>query len=532
MPSTTQHPATHAQNTAVMANTPASSAQASLHALWQHVGLPDADLTRVQLTGKAHSHASSFAIGDAAQSAVAAATLGASALAHLRRPHAPRLHVHVDAQHALAETSGHFSLDGVRPNIWSPTSGLYPCGSACGAPGWVRVHANFAHHRDGVLHLLGLPSEHTQADALRQALTHWSAAEFEAQAATRGLVVAAARSRAEWLAHPQHAAVMAQPLIDIAPINGPDALGTTHTATPLPWPELRVGAAPLADLRVLDFTRILAGPVAARTLAANGAEVLMVNGPGLPNIEAIADVSRGKRSALLDVRSSAGQAALQQLLGSAHVFVQGYRPGSLAALGLGPVELARLRPGLVYASLSTYGRTGPWADRRGFDSLVQTVSGINALEAEAFGASQPRALPVQILDYCAGFLLAFGIEAALWRQHTQGGSWHLQVNLARVAEWLIGLGRRELEPAADALATTPATAAPATSTATASEIATATPGLDASAAPPAIGPYLESLSSGFGRLRAVRHSGELVGMPARWPHPSVPPGTDSATWPL
>ena len=522
MSSTTQHPAIPYQNTAVATNTPASSAHASLHALWQHAGLPDADLARVQLTGVAHSHASSFAIADAAQAAVAAATLGASALAHLRRPHAPPLHVRVDAQHALAETSGYFSLDGVRPNIWSPISGLYPCGSACGAPGWVRIHANFAHHRDGVLQLLGLPTgEHTQADAVRQALAHWSAAEFEAQAATRGLVVAAARSRAEWLAHPQHAAVMAQALIDIAPITGPDVAGTERTATPLPWPELPAGAAPLAGLRVLDFTRILAGPVAARTLAANGAEVLMVNGPGLPNIEAIADVSRGKRSALLDVRSSAGQAALQQLLGSAHVFVQGYRPGSLAALGLDPIALAKLRPGLVCASLSAYGRTGPCADRRGFDSLVQTVSGINALEAEAFGASQPQALPVQILDYCAGFLLAFGIEAALWRQHTQGGSWHVQVNLARVAEWLIGLGRRALEPVANALATTPTpTAAPST------------PSLDASAAPPAIGPYLETLASGFGSLRAVRHSGELVGMPARWPHPSVPPGTDAATWPF
>ena len=188
---------------------------------------------------------------------------------------------------------------------------------------------------------------------------------------------------------------------------------------------------------------------------------------------------------------------------NAHVFVQGYHPGGLDGLGFSPEALARKRPGLVYASLSAYGRQGPWADRRGFDSLVQTVSGINDAEAQALGAAEPRALPLQALDSCAGFLLAFGIQAALQRQHTQGGSWHVQVNLARVAEWLWSLGR--VAPQAAGANT-------------------------ASSIEDVIAPYLENQASGFGALRAVRHSGVLLDLPSRWPHAAAQPGHHPAQW--
>ena len=225
---------------------------------------------------------------------------------------------------------------------------------------------------------------------------------------------------------------------------------------------------------------------------------------GLPNIGAIADLSRGKRSALLDLKSAACKAQFASLLGGAHVLLQGYHPGSLDALGFGPQQAAQWRPGIVYASLSAYGRSGPWADRRGFDSLVQTASGINWAEGQAFegiaGSSGLRALPMQILDYAAGFWLAFGIQAALHRQATQGGSWHVQVSLARVAQWLKELGQRQ---AAEA------------------------PSADAAAR---VAPYLESMSSGFGALTAVRHSGVLQGHAAHWSHPSVPPGTNAPSW--
>jgi len=268
-------------------------------------------------------------------------------------------------------------------------------------------------------------------------------------------------------------------------------------AAPLPLPPLAATQAPLAGLRVLDLTRILAGPVACRTLAAYGADVLLLNSPALPNIPAIAETSRGKRSAHVDLRTAPGRAALQALLGDAHVFVQGYRPGALAGLGFGAQDLARLRPGVVVASLSAYGACGPWAARRGFDSLVQTACGFNDDEARAAGADTPQAMPLQILDFAAGYLLAFGVQAALRRQAREGGSWHVQVSLAGVGQWLRGLGR-----VADGLA----------------------------AQRPAIEPFLVSEPSGFGRLVGVRHAAEFERGPTPWRLPSMPPGSHRPEW--
>lgn len=470
-----------------------AAARRSIHEQWRLAGLPGApalDAQALQLSGDGVGYASSFRVDVAAAASVAAAGLAAAQLGALRSGSEPA-QVQVDVGHALAETTGYFTLDGVQPDLWAAVSGLYQC-----ADGWLRVHANFAHHRDGVLQLLDLPvGSATTKQQVAQALQARSAQAFEAQAAERGLVVAAARSPQAWAAHPQSAAVAEQPLVQIS------QLDAAQPAPPLAWPAQK-GTQPLSGLRVLDLTRILAGPVAARTLAWHGADVLMVNGPGLPNIEAIADVSRGKRSVLLDLKSPAGQAQFAQLLEQAQVMLQGYHPGSLDALGFGPQAAAQLRPGIVYASLSAYGRSGPWADRRGFDSLVQTASGINWAEGQAWGSGL-RALPMQILDYSAGFWLAFGIQAALYRQATQGGSWHVQVSLARVAQWLKELGEQPVQ-----LPTT------ATEAERAARLA----------------PYLETLPSGFGALCAVRHSANLGGAAAHWPHPAVPPGSDAPQW--
>ena len=480
-----------------------TSAQQALQTLWHGLALPPEALAHVHMPAGPTLpplFASSFAIGTAAQAAVAATSLMSSLLGQWRQGAAAPRQVQVEQAHALAETTGYFTVDGRHPDLWAPISGLYPCGDALGEPGWVRIHANFDHHRDGALRLLALPAGSTTTrEHVQAALRHWRAPDFEAQAAERGLVVAAVRTRDEWLAHPQHSVVAQQPLIALT------QLDAERPAPPMPWPALPDGDAPLAGLRVLDLTRILAGPVAARTLAAQGADVLMINSPHLPNIEAIADVSRGKRSALLDLHTEAGRARLHDLVGQAHVFLQGYHPGGLDALGFSPQALAAARPGLVYASLSAYGRSGPWADRRGFDSLVQTVSGINAAEQAALGVAQPKALPVQILDYCAGFLLAFGMQAALWRQQTQGGSWHVQINLARMAEWLWSLG-----------GVAPQLATPSSAAAVSVDVFTA--------------PYLETQVSGFGQVRAVRHSGLLQGSRQHWPHPAAQPGQHAAQW--
>jgi crotonobetainyl-CoA:carnitine CoA-transferase CaiB-like acyl-CoA transferase len=207
-------------------------------------------------------------------------------------------------------------------------------------------------------------------------------------------------------------------------------------------PPRRNGAQrPLAGVRVLDLSRIIAGPVAGRALAQHGAEVLMVNGPHLPNIAPLViDNGRGKRSAVVDLRDAAGRETLSGLVRDADVFLQAYRPGALTARGFGPEELARVRPGIVYVSVCAYGHKGPWAERRGFDSLVQSASGIAFTEREAAGWVEPKHLPCQALDHATGYLAAFGAMAALARRATEGGSWHVRVSLAQTGRWLQSFG--------------------------------------------------------------------------------------------
>ncbi len=458
----------------------------ALAALWSSAGLPATALGNAALSGAEPVLPSSFAVGTAAQVSMAAAALAAAEVGRLRNGLGQQ--VAVDMREAALESCGYFRVDGRAPVVWDPIAGLYPCG-ADGNGGWVRLHTNFAHHRDGVLSLLGLPpGAGAQRASVAAALARWTALDFEAAATDAGLVVAALRSHEEWLRHPQSQAIAGLPLVEIRRIGD---------APPLPWSTLAAASRPLDGLRVLDLTRILAGPIAGRTLAAYGADVMLVNSPQLPNIDAIADTSRGKRSAFADLRSDAGAAALRSVLADAHVFLQGYRPGGLAALGFGADEVVRCRPGIVHATLSAYGRLGPWSARRGFDSLVQTATGFNVDEAHAGGSSAPKALPMQILDMASGFLLAFGITTALGRQRQEGGSWHVEVSLARTGQWLREFGRVDGGFAASAA--------------------------DFSA-------QFETSASGFGALVALRHAARFSRTPAGYARRSARPGTDPLSW--
>ena len=394
----------------------------ALAELWLGAGLPKDALGRLTLAGRDPVLPSSFAVGTAAQASLALSGLAASELWRLRTGCAQA--VSVDMREAAAEfLSERLLRVGGQPpaDPWDPIAGLYPA-----ADGWVRLHTNFPHHRDGVLRLLGCANERAGVAA---ALLGWRAAAFEDAAAKAGLCVTRLRERAEWEASPQGRAVASAPVrierIGDAPVE-----------------KLPEAARPLAGVRVLDLTRIIAGPACTRTLAAHGAEVLLITGPHLPSIPALViDTGRGKRSASLDLRDPAAYGTLEGLVRVADVFVQGYRPGGLASLGFGPAALARMRPGIVAASLSAYGDEGPWAARRGFDSLVQTASGFNADERDAAGDDKPRPLPCQALDHASGALLAFGITAALCRRAVEGGSWHVRVSLAGTGRWLRGLGR-------------------------------------------------------------------------------------------
>jgi hypothetical protein len=475
-----------------MAASPLSTAAVSpataLRQLWQAAGGSDEALQRVSLAGTEPVLPSSFAVGTAAQASLAAGALASVELGRLRNGLEQWLTV--DMRHAALEACTHFLIDGQPLQLWDKLSGLYPCGGDDGGGGWVRIHANFAHHRDGALRLLGLPEgAGTEQADVRRALRRWSALDYEQAAADAGLVVAALRRFDEWDAHPQGRVVAAHPLLQWTRLGD---------APPRALPPLPLQARPLQGVRVLDLTRILAGPVGTRALAAHGADVLLVNSPQLPNIEAIAETSRGKRSAHADLHEPAGRAAFEQVLRDAHVFVQGYRPGGLRQLGYGPEALAERRPGIVVVSLSAYGSSGPWSGRRGFDSLVQTASGFNHAEAQAFGSGAARVLPMQLLDHATGHLMALAAGAALQRQQREGGSWLVQVSLARTGHWLRGLGR-----VADALAV----------------------------AKPDFAPYLETTDSGFGRLSALRHAAQLSATPPGWDRPSMPPGTHALAWP-
>jgi crotonobetainyl-CoA:carnitine CoA-transferase CaiB-like acyl-CoA transferase len=460
----------------------AASPSAVLAQLWRLAQLPEDALACARLTGRDPVYPSSFAVATAAQSTIAAAALAACELGHARGT--PRQQVSVDAAHAAAECLGWFSIDGRVPDAWDKFSGLYRA-----RDGWVRVHANFKHHREGALRLLGLDPATADRQSAEQAMLGWEALAFEDAAAQAGLVATALRSFAQWDASEAGRAVAAQPLFTITRIGDAPALAL---------PPLAPRQRPLEGVRVLDLTRILAGPVGGRALAAHGADVMLVNAPHLPNIDAIADTSRGKRSALVDLRTGAGRADMDALLQDAHVFVQGYRPGALRQLGCGAEHIARRRPGIVQVSLSAYGPLGPWRDRRGFDSLVQTAMGFNQAEAQAAGQPErPRPLPMQILDEATGYLIAFGAAAGLLRQQREGGSWHVQVSLAQTGHWLRQLGRI---PQGFAVK------------------------------PPDLAEWLETSASRFGELRALRHSAILSRTPAGWLRPSERPGDSPPRW--
>ena len=452
-------------------------------ALWRGAGLDEAALRDISFTGAEPVLPSSFAVGTAAQATIGAAALAAAELWRLRSGR--RQHVTVDMRAAAIEfrSERYLRVDGKVPkDYFDAIAGLYRCGDGR----WVRLHTNLPHHCSGLLELLGC--DHDRA-AVARTLQDWRGEDLEDAAAAAGLVVTACRSFGEWDAHPQGRALAHFPLFSIERIG--DA-----PVEPLP-----AAARPLSNIKVLDLTRIIAGPVCGRTLAAHGADVLLVTAKHLPGmLPLIIDTGRGKLSTALDLRQADARDTLASLARDADVFVQGYRPGAIAAFGFSPQEFAKLRPGIVYVSLCAYGYDGPWATRRGFDSLVQTASGFNAAEAEAFGDNEPRALPAQVLDHATGYLLAFAAMAALIRRAEHGGSWHVRCSLAQTGHWLRRLGRIDGATCAD-----PRSAD--------------------------VRDLMEEAPSGFGTLTAVRHAATLSETPPHWARPSVPLGAHAPAWP-
>jgi crotonobetainyl-CoA:carnitine CoA-transferase CaiB-like acyl-CoA transferase len=452
--------------------------------IWTSAGGDPAALDAVKLTGEEPQLPSSFRVAAAAQTSVAAAGLAAAQIWRLRSGQSQD--VAVDTRHAVVEcrSERYLRVDGKPPGpAWDAIAGIYKTRDHR----FVRLHTNFGHHRDAVCKVLGCKPER---DEVQAALMQWDAEMFETAAYAGGCVVAMMRSHDEWSALPHARALAELPLISIEKIG---------EAAPKPWPN---GDRPLAGIRVLDLSRVIAGPVAGRTLAAHGADVLLISGPDLPAIPWLAiDTGRGKLTSFVELKSEPGRAGLRDLLAQADIFSQGYRPRAIAALGFSPEEAASINPGIVYVTLSAYGHAGPWGERRGFDSLVQTATGFNHAEGQAAGVDGPKELPAQMLDHATGYFMAFGAMVAKARQSREGGSWHVRVSLAQTGRWLWNLGR-----VTDGFATEDLKAETVT-------------------------PFIEEVASGFGPLSSVRHSAMLSKTPAFWARRAMPLGSHPPRWP-
>src|SRR5499427_3594966 len=336
--------------------------------------------------------------------------------------------VAVDLRHATASlrSGNYLQVNGVKVRgDRNEVMGMYPAKNGR----WSYVQANFPNHRAAALKVLGCGESKA---AVRKAVSQWDALELEEAIIAAGGAGGMVRSMVEWAQHPQAAAIASLPLLEIVKIG--DA----------PPEKLPDGERPLSGIRVLDLTRVLAGPTCARTLAEHGADVLKITAPHIgARDDQEYDTGHGKLSARLDLRQPRDLDTLRGLVREGDVFSQGYRPGTLAGRGLSPEELATLRPGLVYVSLCAFSHKGPWASRRGFDTVVQTVSGITMRQGELFpgAAPGPQFYPVSAIDYVTGYLMAFGAMVALARRAREGGSWLVRLSLAQIGKWLVDRGQ-------------------------------------------------------------------------------------------
>ena len=297
------------------------------------------------------------------------------------------------------------------------------CGDYATADGWIRLHTNAPHHRAAALSVLGATAE---KQAVAAAVAHWKAEELETAIVGNKGCAAAMRSLSQWKTHPQGEAVIRERLID--------ARATADSGDPL---NLSMPKRPLQGIRVLDLTRVLAGPVATRFLAGLGADVLRIDPPTWDEPGVVPDVALGKRCARLDPHDPDGRTTFLELLQRADVLVHGYRSDALDNLGLDARLRREIRPGLVDASLDAYGWTGPWRTRRGFDSLVQMSVGIADAGMRTLGRDRPTPLPVQALDHATGYLLAAAAVRGLRERLETGRGFEGRTSLARVAELLV-----------------------------------------------------------------------------------------------
>jgi hypothetical protein len=434
-------------------------------------------LPALQVTGAPGQLPSHLPVEDTALACAGAAVAAASVLQAQRGGTLPRA-ARLDRGHVAAafRSEGRVRLNGQAVGVgFAPLSRFWRA-----SDGWVRTHANYAWHREALLRALGCGDDR---EAVAAAIAGLGAREVENLVAGADGVAAAVRTEADWRAGPPGQAVAAARLVEGRGLG--DAPPRRRAA----------GTLPATGIRVLDLTRVIAGPVATRYLAALGADVLRLDPPRRPELpQQTYDGLLGKRSTVLDL--GAGSARLHELLDAADVLVHGYRPRALDRFGLSPDALAERHPGLVVVSLSAWGRTGPWGGRRGFDSIVQAASGIAV--AESADGDRPGAMPCQLLDHGTGYLCAAAALRGLAVQAASGGTQVRELSLARTAHWLLGQ-ERDGAPAA---------------------VAAADAGAD----------WLTTLGSAEGPVTVVRPPGRLDGLELAWPSPLTRYGSDPPAW--
>jgi crotonobetainyl-CoA:carnitine CoA-transferase CaiB-like acyl-CoA transferase len=450
--------------------------------LLEEVGLDPSPAVEATIVGRDPVDACRCPVGEAAAVALAACGVAVSSLWELRGGRPQRARVEVRRAAASLHSRDFLRLDGgpgpVGPATGNPLVDFYRCRDGR----WIHLHGALPNLAYGTMKVLGCARDR---DSVAAAVERWDGETLEEALADARMCGALVRTVDAWAAHPQGRALTGWPRVSITKIDESE-----------PEP-LRAGPRPLSGLRVLDLTRILAGPSHARTLAEHGADVLYIASPWLPNPDAfVMDTNHGKLSAFLDLDDRDDTAQLRKLVSESDVFSQGYRAGALARRGFGPAELAELRPGLIYVSISCYGHAGPWEARPGWEQLAQTVTGIAAAQGTP---DRPARMPVAACDFTTGYLAALGTMVALGRRARQGGSYHVRASLCQSGMWFTRLGPT-CDPAEASGAGDPADLC----------VETETP---------------------FGRLRHLKPALELSETPPHWARPTVPLGSHQPVWP-
>lgn len=381
-------------------------------------GVSDREAMDVTFTRRGDVYPTPFRIGAATAAAIAAVKIAAKQVSGGLEPTV------VDLALSAATTAGfrYILLDGlpVSPPR-DPLTGFYLSGDNR----QIFLHLNFPHHRERTLSLLKTRAE---KEGVTRAVRGWSASDLEERIIAAGACAAVSMSNEEWRLTGQYAAIKDLPLISIEKVDESQ-------------PEPVTGRLPLSGLSVIDFTRVLAGPTCGKVLAELGADVTRIENPHFPDLVSYQlDANRDKRQLQIDLRKREDVGRLLRMVRQSDVFVQAYRQGVATGYGLSPDILLKMRPGLVYASLSAYGDCGPWGQRRGFDSVVQASTGLAVTQ----GKGQPTLLPTSPIDYISGFLLAFGINMALARRAREGGSFLVKTSLVQVADWLSSMGLQDV----------------------------------------------------------------------------------------